>query len=169
MPVRNDADTGTVYTIGRPRPTLAFETAALFTAAVTTVAFAFQLARCGVSPLGMIGLLASIATVGLLAYDIGRKSGNPKGTMTRAKISPPGFTPDFSAYEFGPLVKLEPCEIHPLPADLGPDHMIVFYHPTAMTVEAWITGLPGSASLVRYDENPAKNTPADPDHVAIPS
>jgi hypothetical protein len=170
MPVRNDADDGTIYTTGRPRPTLTIETIAFATSGVSALAFACVLARCGASPVGSIGLAAAIATFGLLAYDLSRKRKGPKGRKPRvlqAASLAPNTTPDLTAYDFDPAVKLSPKEEHPLPPDFDSDCIVVFYDEEETTIQAWIGGVADSTCTVRYVNNPNKNAASDPDHLAV--
>ncbi len=171
MPVNNDDDTGTVVTVGRPRPTLTIETYALASSAVTATAFGLELARCGCSTVGVIGLTAALLTFGLLAFDIGRRGGKrgaaKKTRSLVAAVVSSNSAVDFSAYDFGPFVKLEVKQTEPLPPDFGPDHIVVFYDSTGSFPETWITGVADCNCMIRYINNPNKIAAGDPDHVAV--
>ncbi len=169
MPVRNDADDGTIYAVGRPRPTatIEIETAALFSSGIAAAAFAIQLAQCGASAIGTIGLLAALTTFGLLAYDVGRRAGVGKGATARsAKKGSFAFTPDFSSYDFGPFIVLGQKETEPLPPDFGPTFVVVFYNLTGTTFRTWITGVPDATTMIRFLNNLAKNSAGDPDYLS---
>lgn len=171
MPVSNDDDTGTVVTVGRPRPTLTYETQALYSSAVATGATALLLARYGVTPLTLIAFVASFATFGLLAFDIGRRGGKGRGvkksrSLVAAVISSNSAV-DFSAYDFGPFVKLEVKQTEPLPPDFGPDCIVVFYDSTGTFPETWITGVVDASCLIRYINHPNKGIAGNPDHIAV--
>lgn len=163
MPVSNDDDTGTVATVGRPRPTLTFETYALYTSAITTTTCALQLVFCGRSPVSLIGFIFALLTFGLLAYDIGRKSPSRRA-KTRGN---PSSVPDFSGYVFDTSFPLAVGQSHPLPPDFGPDCIVVFYTGGANKVETWIGGVADCNCSIRYINNPAKNAVTDPDHIAV--
>jgi hypothetical protein len=167
MPVRNDADDGTIYTVGRPRPTLTFEMYALVTSGVAAGAAGCQLARCGFSPIGWIGLIAALATFGLLAYDLSRKAKRPKPRKFMAASASLVSTPDLSGYDFGPLIKLPQEKEDPLPGDFDADCIVVFYDPTGAAVEAWIGGVADSLCMIRYINNPRKSAATDPAHLAV--
>lgn len=164
MPVTNENDTGTVATVGRPRPTLTIETYALYSSAVAATAFGLELARCGRSPAGLIGFFAALVTFGLLAFDIGRKSPTRR---SKTGGGGPALSPDFSAYDFDPFFKLEVGQVEPLPPDFDANCIVVFYNGSGNKVETWITGVPHPDHLIRYVNNPAKNSADDPDHVAV--
>jgi len=166
MPVNNDDDTGTVSTVGRPRPTATIEAYALASSAVTATAFGLELARCGCSPVGVIGLIAALLTFGLLAFDLGRKGGK-RGTVKTTRMASSNKVVDFSAYDFGPFVKLEVGQTEPLPPDFGPDCIVVFYDSTGTCIETWITGVADANCMIRYINNPEKNAVTDPDHIAV--
>lgn len=163
MPVTNDNDTGTVATVGRPRPTLTIETYALYSSAIAAAACGLELVRCGRTPVGMIGFFAALVTFGLLAFDIGRKSTRRSKTGGRG----PALSPDFSAYDFGPFFKLEVGQVEPLPPDFDANCIVVFYNGSGNKVETWIRGVSDADQLIRYINNPAKNSASDPDHIAV--
>ncbi|HEV7667828.1 MAG TPA: hypothetical protein VGS22_04845 [Thermoanaerobaculia bacterium] len=173
MPVSNDDDTGTVATVGRPRPTLTIETYALYSSGITAAAFALELARCGRSPVGLIGLTAALLTFGLLAFDLGRRGGKRGGVKTTRSLvayssgESSSKPVDFSAYDFGPFLKLEVGQTEPLPPDFGADCVVVFYDSTGTCVETWITGVANANCSVRYVNNPSKNSANDPDHICV--
>lgn len=167
MPVSNDDDTGTVATVGRPRPTLTIETYALYSSAVTATACALQLVHCGRSPVGWIAFLAALVTFGLLAYDIGRKSPSRRA-KTRSLSAGPSLWPDFSGYDFGPFFKLEVGETQPLPPDFDASFIVVFYDSTGTCIETWITGVADANCSIRYVNNEsATKGPNDPAHIAV--
>lgn len=171
MPVNNDDDTGTVVTVGRPRPTATIEAYALASSAVTATAFGLELARCGCSTVGVIGLTAALLTFGLLAFDLGRKGGKRRAVKkTRslvAAVISSNSAVDFSAYDFGPFVKLEVKQSEPLPPDFGPDCIVVFYDSTGTFPETWITGVADASCLIRYINHPNKGIAGNPDHIAV--
>jgi len=172
MPVNNDDDTGTVSTVGRPRPTATIETYALASSAVTTTAFGLELARCGCLTVGVIGFTAALLTFGLLAFDLGRKGGKRGAvkktrSLVAASIPSSNGAVDFSAYDFGPFIKLEVGQTEPLPPDFGPDCIVVFYDSTGTCIETWITGVADANCMIRYINNPEKNAVTDPAHIAV--
>jgi hypothetical protein len=172
MPVNNDDDTGTVATVGRPRPTLTIETIAFAMSGVSALAFACELARCGASTVGVIGLGAALLTFGLLAFDLGRKGGKRRAvkktrSLVAASIPSSNSAVDFSAYDFGPFVKLEVGQTEPLPPDFDENCIVVFYDSTGTFPETWITGVADASCLIRYINNPNKGLASNPDHIAV--
>ncbi|HXU34383.1 MAG TPA: hypothetical protein VN851_27735 [Thermoanaerobaculia bacterium] len=166
MPVSNDDDTGTIATVGRPRPTLTFETYALYSSAVAATACGLQLMRCGRSPVGLIGFFAALLTFGLLAYDLGRKSPARRAT-TRSNAVGSSLSQDFSGYIFGPSFPLAVKESAALPPDFDASCIVVFYTGGGNKVETWITGVADCNCSIRYINNPNKNAATDPDHIAV--
>ncbi|MEP7010465.1 MAG: hypothetical protein ABJC13_09105 [Acidobacteriota bacterium] len=167
MPVSNDDDTGTVATVGRPRPTLTFETYALYSSAITAAAFGLELVRCGGRSLvGVIGFFAALLTFGLLAYDVGQKS-SIRGAKTRSNVAGSSLVQGFSGYDFGPSFSLRVGESAPLPPDFDAGCVVVFYTGGANKVETSITGVANCDCSIRYINNPNKNIPTDPDHIAV--
>jgi hypothetical protein len=167
MPVSNDDDTGTVATVGRPRPTLTIETYALAFSGITAVAFGLELVRCGGrSPVGLIGFVAALLTFGLLAYDVGRKS-PIRGAKTRSVAGGSSGVQGFSGYDFGPSFSLAVGQSAPLPPDFDSSCIVVFYSGGANKVETWITGVADCNCSIRYINNPNKNLATDPDHIAV--
>lgn len=166
MPVSNDDDTGTVVTVGRPRPTLTIETYALYSSAATAFAFGLVLVHCGGrSPVGMIGFFAALLTFGLLAYDLGRKS-PIRGAKLRSNAAGSSLQ-GFSGYDFGPSFPLAVKEAAPLPPDFDASCIVVFYSGGSNKVETWITGVADCNCSIRYINNPNKNVATDPDHIVV--
>ncbi len=165
MPVSNDDDTGTVATVGRPRPTLTIETYALYSSAITAAAFGLELVRCsGRSLVGLIGFFAALSTFGLLAYDVGQKS-PIRGAKPGSNVAGSSLVQGFSGYDFDPSFSLKVGESAPLPPDFHAGCIVVFYSGGANKVETWITGVADCNGSIRYINNPNKNVA--PDHIAV--